>query len=62
MMEKIAVTYDELGLRNTDSDDEIQDKVSDWLSDSTGFCHYGFSWYRTKQQIVVTHVDWDKSE
>ena len=26
----------------TDDEDDLLDKVSDWLSDEYGFCHFGF--------------------
>jgi hypothetical protein len=29
---------------NTEESDDLEDKISDHISDTTGFCHLGFSW------------------
>ena len=44
--------------------DDLADAISDWLSDTYGFCHYGFD-YETDYitgDITVFDIDWDISD
>lgn len=44
--------------------DDLDDILSDWLSDTFGFCHYGFD-YETDHisgDITIFDIDWDISD
>lgn len=40
--EEIEIPNDVLGYEDGDDVDEYMDEVSDYISDVTGFCHFGF--------------------
>ena len=42
--------------------EEIEEWLSEWLSDTYGFCHFGFSWERTGDHIFISRIDWDTSD
>ena len=44
------------------SEDEREDAISDYLSDTYGFCHYGFCYEETDEQIHITNIEWDEEE
>lgn len=47
-----------------EEDDVLCDVLSDWLSDTYGYCHYGFD-YETDAisgDITITNILWDTSE
>lgn len=41
---------------------EQEEAVSDYLSDTYGFCHYGFTYKETNGQIRITNIEWDEEE
>lgn len=41
---------------------EQEEAVSDYLSDTYGFCHYGFTYEETDGQIHITNIEWDEEE
>jgi hypothetical protein len=43
-------------------EDDQGEAVSDYLSDTYGFCHYGFDYEETNGQIHITHIEWDEEE
>ena len=47
-----------------EDEDELDDVISDYLSDEYGFCHYGFNWEYSDDAgyIDVYDIDWDTSE
>lgn len=40
----------------------LDDEISDWLSDTYGFCHFGFEYDIRDDKVVVTNIQWDTSE
>ena len=61
---EITVSLDELGLDTIDDEDEVEETISDYLSDKYGFTHYGFEWERgdSAEEINVYNIKWDTSE
>lgn len=47
-----------------EDEDELDDIISDYLSDEYGFCHYGFNWKYSADAgyVDVYDIDWDTSE
>lgn len=46
-------------------DYEIDDVLSDYLSNKYGFCHYGFKWKgnpKDAEKIICYDIDWDTSD
>ena len=41
---------------------EREELLSDWLSDTYGFCHNGFAYYEKDGIIHITDIDWDTTE
>ena len=41
---------------------EREELLMDWLSDTYGFCHYGFMYEETDGIIHITDIDWDTAE
>lgn len=41
---------------------EQEEAISDYLSDTYGFCHYGFSYEYDGEQIHITNIEWDEEE
>lgn len=60
---EITVTLDDLSLEDIDDEDEVVDAISDYLSDTYGFCHKGFMWERGDDvdTINIYNIDWDTS-
>ena len=42
--------------------DEREEAISEYLSDTYGFCHYGFSYEDDGEQIHITNIEWDEEE
>lgn len=42
--------------------DEKEEAMSEYLSDTYGFCHYGFSYEDDGEQIHITNIEWDEEE
>jgi hypothetical protein len=36
--------------------------ISDYLSDTYGFCHKGFAYEEADNVIHITHIEWDEEE
>jgi hypothetical protein len=51
-----------------DDDDELSEVISDYLSDTYGFCHNGFNFEVIKNEFgepsefVITNIDWDTTD
>ena len=43
-------------------DDERAEAISDYLSDSCGFCHYGFDYEESNGRIYIKNIEWDTEE
>lgn len=41
--------------------DEIESRIGDWLSDTYGFCHFGFEYDVEPDHINVYNIQWDTS-
>ena len=41
---------------------EQEEAISDYLSDTYGFCHYGFSYEDDGEKIHITNIEWDEEE
>lgn len=55
-------TMNDLGINPSETDgDEISDILSDYLSDTYGFCHYGFEFDADNDHINVYNIKWDFS-
>lgn len=55
-------TMNDLGINPSETDgDEISDILSDYLSDTYGFCHYGFEFDVENDHINVYNIKWDFS-
>lgn len=68
---KVTISIDELLEKeyldvDTELDEDyIADAVSDYLSDTYGFCHYGFNIDEVnmgRKVIKVTDIKWDTSD
>ena len=61
---KVEVTTEELGVdKDYSMDDEYDEEViSDWLSDTYGYCHEGFRFTNKNGKITITGIKWDTSE
>ena len=56
-------TMNELGINPTETDgNEIDDILSDYLSDTYGYCHYGFEYDVENDHINIYHIKWDTTE
>ena len=69
--ESVTISADELDLDMDDvygDEEEIADIVSDYLSDTYGFCHYGFDMdvvyneLNEPSEFVVSDIKWDVDE
>lgn len=60
---EITVFLDDLSLEDIDDEDEVVDAISEYLSDTYGFCHKGFMWERGDDvdTINIYDIDWDTS-
>lgn len=64
---RVSIKASELAA-DTDDEGVILDAVSDYLSDTYGYCHYGFSLDIKKNEdgepsvITVSNIEWDTSE
>lgn len=46
-----------------EEDDDLEEVISDYLSDTYGFCHNGFQFLELdKDKILVTNIQWDIDE
>jgi len=43
-------------------DDEIGYLLGDYLSDTYGYCHYGFTYAIKGDKVVCSDIDWDTSD
>ena len=41
---------------------EKEELLSDWLSDTYGFCHNGFAYQEHDGYVHITDIDWDTTE
>ena len=41
---------------------EQEEVLSDYLSDTYGFCHYGFCYEESNGKIHITDIEWDEDE
>jgi len=56
-------TMDDLGINPSETEgDEIDEIISDWLSDEYGFCHFGFEYDVEGDHINIYNIEWDTSE
>lgn len=37
----------------------LMDELSDYLSDTTGYCHFGFEIKQEKDEIIACNIRWD---
>ena len=60
---EVTITLDALGLDSYEDDEELEEAISDWLSDEYGYCHYGFDWEHGDDvdTIEIYNIDWDTS-
>ena len=54
---EIRVAYDDNW--HTLTGYEKEELLSDWLSDTYGFCHNGFAYQECDGYIHITDIDWD---
>lgn len=48
---------------NMDEDDELEEVLSDYLSDTYGYCHNGFCFEEDEEGIIlISEIDWDIDE
>lgn len=68
---KVIISASDLALDTDDifeDEDELSDIVSDYLSDTFGFCHYGFDMERVynednePSQVIVSNIKWDTKD
>jgi hypothetical protein len=46
-----------------DEDDELEEVLSDYLSDTYGYCHNGFHFDEDEEGIIlISDIDWDIDE
>ena len=46
-----------------DLDDDLKEEIlSDYLTDTYGFCHCGVMWEETEDEIIMTNILWDVDE
>lgn len=51
-----------------DDEDELEEEISDYLSDTYGFCHNGFNYEVVRNEngepseFIVTNIDWDTTD
>lgn len=38
--------------------EELEETISDLLSDTYGFLHEGFSYRETEDEIIITNINW----
>ena len=43
-------------------EEEFCDALSDYISDSTGFCHKGFNYNVKNGKVIISNIQWDYSE
>lgn len=67
----VIITASELELDTDDlfeDEDELSDIVSDYLSNTYGFCHYGFDMEKVynennePSQVIVSNIKWDTTD
>ena len=44
------------------SDDELEERLGDILSDTYDFCHFGFDYKINGNTIEITNIKWDTGE
>lgn len=61
---EITVTLDDLSLEYIHDEEEVTDAISDYLSDTYGFCHSSFEWEHGDDvdTINIYNIDWDTSD
>lgn len=55
----VMVSCGEVGIGASTAADEAADILSDWLSDTYGFCHYGFDYEIVDGTVIVSGIKWD---
>lgn len=69
--DSVTITASQLTLDTDDiveDEDELSDIISDYLSDTYGFCHYGFEFevlyneFNEPSSFVVSDIEWDVDE
>lgn len=55
----VMVDCGEVGIGASTSAEEAADILSDWLSDTYGFCHYGFDYEIVDGTAIVSDIKWD---
>lgn len=52
---KVVIDFNEIS-------EVIGDIIGDYLSDTYGFCHYGFAYEIKGDKIVCSDIDWGTSD
>lgn len=42
-----------------EDEEELEYTLSEYLSDTYGFLHNGFSYKETEDEIIITEIDWE---
>lgn len=60
----VTINVSDLNLEDEykDNVDVAGDAISDYLSNTYGFCHFGFDFQNVGDTFVVTNIEWDTSE
>ena len=45
-----------------DSDDDLEEYISDYLSDTYGYCHFRFNYIDNGENVTAYDIAWDISE
>ena len=58
--EKVIIKKSELlELEVCEDEEEFEEELSEYLSDTYGFLHNGFSYVETEDKVILTDINWE---
>lgn len=52
----------EKDLGYTNPEEDLEEYISNYLSDTYGFCHFGFKYIDNGDNVTAYDIEWDTSE
>ena len=58
--EKVVIKKsDLLELEMCEDEEEFEEELSEYLSDTYGFLHNGFNYVETDDEVIITNIAWE---
>ena len=58
--EKVVIKKSEFTeLEMCESEEELEEELSEYLSDTYGFLHKGFNYVETENEVIITNIAWE---